>query len=494
VVKTVQRLKSVLFDIDSFKKGDLNCVSVKLSEVLEQSKRLDASHFDIEGKKARQKILDCPYPKLALFSKNENTFVSNAFYPGRFKRVYVPHISGVPFLSSSAILDFMPMQNCKFISPHKHQDYNNLMVKNGWVLVSRSGTVGNVAFAGNQFKNCCLSEHVIRLIPTNMNDGGYVYAFLKTRFGQALLNSNSFGSVVTEIEPKDFSNIPVPNPPTEIRTTISEQIKSAFSLRDEARSLMTQSQELLFNMLCLPSLDSISPEYIKTGEPARIFSEQISNWKHRLDSSFHLPIVNKIIDQLKKTTAELTTVGDTRVSEKIILPGRFKRIYVGKDYGTPFLSGGDILQYYPVNPKYLSVKHHGKRIEEQLILHENMILITCSGTIGNVVIAPKYLENWSASQHVMRIVPSKETNAGYTYTFLTSSYGKELIKRFTHGSVVNEIDNKQLASVEFPLPAKEAQDKIGNLVLVANKKITEAYLLEKQAIESVESIIEEKKA
>jgi len=254
----------------------------------------------------------------------------------------------------------------------------------------------------------------------------------------------------------------------------------AFKLRDEANELLKQADELLSKNLNLPSLDFLKPQYLNKTDETRVFSLKIGDWRHRLDASFHPPIVDEVIKQLKKSLSELTTVGDERVSEKIILPGRFKRVYVAEEHGVPFLSGKNILQFDPVQVKHLSINHHGKRIKEQLILCKNMILVTRSGTIGNVVLAPKHFEGWVATEDVLRVVPSSEINAGYVYAFLASSYGNELIKRFTYGSVVDEIDDKHLASVEFPLPTRSVQDEIGNPVLEANRKGTKAYELKKK--------------
>ena len=63
----------------------------------------------------------------------------------------------------------------------------------------------------------------------------------------------------------------------------------------------------------------------------------------------------------------------------------------------------------------------------------------------------KYYDGWSASQHIIRIIPSKKINAGYLYAWLASDYGHELIKRYSYGSVVDEITDDQVAEIPIPL-------------------------------------------
>ena len=51
----------------------------------------------------------------------------------------------------------------------------------------------------------------------------------------------------------------------------------------------------------------------------------------RVDASYHVPIVDAIVEHLKKYAAEVTTIGDERISSDVILPGRFKRVMLTKD-------------------------------------------------------------------------------------------------------------------------------------------------------------------
>jgi len=487
MVKFNQKLQSILLKPGILQKEDLNCVSVRLSEIQERGKRLDASYYGIEGRKARQIIDRSPYPKVTLFGKNG--FAQRVYHFPRFRRIFVE--DGIPIFTASQILDLIPVPK-KFVSIKTKTDLNALSLKEHQIVVTCSGTIGFCTIVTETLKNKVFSHDLIRIECTDPKEIGYIYAFLKTGIGHKTLTTSNYGSVVTHIEPEHFADIIVPKLPDDVRKKIHETVMHSFKLRDEINKLLKQADELLFERLKLPSLKDLKPQYLNEKDDLRVFSLRVGNWQKRIDGSFHLPIINEIIKQFKKSPMELTTIGDKRVSKKIILPGRFKRVYVNEEYGMPFLSSGDILQFDPAQVKYLSTTYHSKRIREHLLLQENMILVTCSGTIGNVVLVPKHFDGLTASQHVLRIVPSKEINPGYIYAFLASNYGKELIKRFTYGSVVDEIDDKQLASVEFPLPPKKAQDEIGNLVLDANKKWTEAYKLEKAAIAEVETQITQK--
>jgi len=73
--------------------------------------------------------------------------------------------------------------------------------------------------------------------------------------------------------------------------------------------------------------------------------------------------------------------------------------------------------------------------------------------------------------------------AGYLYVFLATDYGRELIRRFTYGSVVDEINDGHVSNVSIPLlKSAPTQSKINRLALEANARRTEAYHLEQEAI------------
>lgn len=214
----------------------------------------------------------------------------------------------------------------------------------------------------------------------------------------------------------------------------------------------------------------------------------MSDMAGRVDASYHVPIVDAIVKHLQQYAAEVTTVGDSRISKDIILPGRFKRIYVEEGYGRVFIGGKQLYELDPTNKKYLSLVHHGDRISKQLELHEGMTLITCSGTIGKVTLVGKHWENWTANQHIIRVVPASKNIAGYLSVFLASDYGHQLITRYTYGSVVDEIDDTHVSSIPFPiLKNADVQRRINELALKANQKRYEAYKMEQQALKIIDN-------
>lgn len=427
------------------KEAPLKWCSVPLSDVIARGNRLDASVYDTVAKQARYNIQNSKYPYTQLYG--EGCPVKNAYYGSRMKRNYVSasNPKAIGFLGSSEMLDVYP-KPVKFMEDTVK--VNDLHVSFGTLLLSRSGTIGNITFVNKTLSKYLVSEHAIRLDCTDYP--GYVYTFLKTKSGQALLHSNVFGAVVQEIEPDHLRNIPIPSASGSIKGNINSLIVRSFELRDESNELLDQANDLLVKELELQPIEEFKRHaaYYQQNASVDTFSVKLSELDGRLDGSYHIPVVDAIVEHLKKYAAEVTTVGDSRISNRIVLPIRFKRVYVEEGYGRVLIGGKQIYELDPSNKKYISIAKHKKLIPD-LEIHENTVLITRSGTIGKVALAPRHWEKWIPSDHIIRVFPADEQIAGYLYIFLSSDYGHELITRYTYGSVVDEIDDHHVSQIAF---------------------------------------------
>ena len=453
--------------------------AVAVQEAIEKGYRLEASTYGVEGRHAREYLKRCKWDVVRL----GEGFIEDAFYLDRFKRVYIEERDGgIPLLLPSQITNIYP-KGGKFISPKTDIDIESTRVKYGQVLLTRSGTVGVVSYVSRTLETQVLSDDVIRI---EINEyPGYVYTFLKSKIGRLLVNINNYGAVVEHIEPEHLNHIPIPDPPSLLKQTIHNLIEESFELRDDSNDLMDEAQTLLQGALNLPPIKKLQAQVKQIDQKADMlnFSVPASELNNRLDGSYHVPIVRNIERHLEKTAKEIVKVGDTRISQSVILPGRFKRIYVEESRGVVFFGGKQIYELDPNNKKHLSLSHHRGRIKNQLTLREKMTIITRSGTIGRVTIVPKHWEDWIANEHIIRVVPANDEIAGYLYAWLSSDYAYPFITRYTYGAVVDEIDDKHVSAIAIPLLGDEKiQQMTNDKVLEANKKRTEAYELEQEAL------------
>ncbi|MDE0084521.1 MAG: restriction endonuclease subunit S, partial [Candidatus Poribacteria bacterium] len=203
----------------------------------------------------------------------------------------------------------------------------------------------------------------------------------------------------------------------------------------------------------------------------------------RLDGTYYDSVVKAIEAHIAKRAKEIVKVVDGRISKSVTLPGRFKRVYVEEGNGIVFFTGKHISDLDPSDKKYLSLSQHTEKIENELIIREGMILVTSSGTLANTVLVPKHWDGWAMTHDIIRVVPVNKEISGYLYAWLSSDYARELIHRFAYGAVVRHLEKEHISQVSVPLLSDEnAQQEINDTVLEANRKRTEAYNLEQQAL------------
>lgn len=459
----------------------LKWCSVSLGDVISRGKRLEASVYDIEAKQARQLIKSGKFPITTI---GGDSGLATSYTGARFKRIWVEK-SDLPIYQPSTIVDIKPTPD-GYISHLTKTNIEALRVRKGQVLMTCSGTIGKVSYVSETLDNKIFSHDLLRIDCKDAVDQGYIYTYLKSKTGNKILLTNSYGAVITHIEPEHLATVPIPNASRDIKEKIHKLIVESYKLRDESNVLIDQATELLVQELELPEIDSFDVVSITNKQQVETFSIKLSNLKGRIDASYHVPVVDAITTHMSKHAKELTTVGDSRISKDVVLPPRFARVYVEEGYGKVLIGGKQIHELDPSGKKYLSNAKH-KELLSRLEVFQNTSLITRSGSIGKVALVPKHWEHWIPSDHIIRIIPASDDIAGYLNVFLASKYGYQLITHYTYGSVVDEIDDNHVRQIPIPLLRNGSiQDKINALALLANQKRYDAYKLEQQALEIME--------
>ena len=196
-------------------------------------------------------------------------------------------------------------------------------------------------------------------------------------------------------------------------------------------------------------------------EPSAPASSIGSQWLHRdswrLDAGYYNETTIQAHRAMASSGLVMQRLGD--VTEVIFIPPRFKRVYVDKEHGVPFLQGTHITHFRPADLKYLSRSAH-KNLD-RWIIKAGWVLVTCSGTIGRVAIAMQQWNDWAASQHILRVVPKTGGScpAGYIYAWLSSPLGQAQFNG-TYGAVVDELTAEHVANILIPVPETPEQQNV----------------------------------
>lgn len=461
---------------------DVSHFSIGSHWLYDEDSRLDATTYASGAFFALDAIEACRYPKESIgeqcgtiWHPVQNQARSN------FKRIYTKPEHGVPFVSSKDMF-FLPLRPERFLS-RRMPKLGDLMVPEGWLLLSRSGTVGNVLYVNRTLARCAITDHAIRIQPTNI-PSGYLYAFLSSSYGQPIIAKGTYGSTVDEIEPKHLASIPIPKPPESVQHSIHDKIIQAYTLRDEANDQLSSAEHYLYELLGVSPFSEEDIEYFGNADDPRAFIVSTNDLNDRFDASNHVPIVQSAIHKLEKGSFPLVQLAEKCAT--VFIPARFKRNYVVSDKGVPYLLPSQIPTMRPYEMKGLS-RSQAKECPEYL-LTEGQVLLTTDGTIGRVHPVTKRMVGWFGSNNMARLWDEK-TDMGFLYAYLATPYGKHQVCKEIYGGVIDHINEKHINAVLVPDVPKDYQIEIGDLVRSAFTKKDRANELEDLAIAEMESVI-----
>ncbi len=449
--------------------------------------RFDASYHMSEGLVVRRLIERSPHQLLTIKDVSEEVF-----YGLRAKRVYVSQKEyGIPFLSSSDILR-ADLNKIKLASKRLTPGVEQMSLKKGWTLISRSGTIGNCAFANAKHAQKLASEHVIRVVPNNILREGLVFAYLASKYGYSLLTQGTFGGVIQHIEPAFVESLPIPSFPSNFQIEIDNHIQESARLRAEAIDELETADNLLKEKAGLRELTSDYYDYYGHRSNKREVSCYVRNIREigstTINAFNHSERVRRLKDSIKCPTIPLkTALKDGRTFGTSGLPN----IEVKPGHGIMLINQKDMFDNI-VKGKWIS----SKGSDPANVVEYGEILIACDGTLGEnelfcrAVFANEDLKGSYVSSHFLRIKVNETLPAGYLYCWINSDYGFRLIRNTQAGTKLCHPINKLFLEIPVPIIDCDSIMQIDKLVREAHTKRSQANQMELKAIRMVEEEIE----
>src|SRR6185312_10140916 len=108
----------------------------------------------------------------------------------------------------------------------------------GKVIASYSAHVGSI-----------VSHDLLRVELTDQGDFGFLYAYLRSRFGRAMLSSSQYGGVIKHLEPEHVLQLPVPTVGRSLVISLNSRMRQVFALRDAALRLTLRAENLYASVL-----------------------------------------------------------------------------------------------------------------------------------------------------------------------------------------------------------------------------------------------------
>ena len=404
---------------------------------------------------------------------------SGIFIPSRFKRNYVEDIYfGYPYLTGSSIVQLDPLSGCRYLSRKYTGNAKELALHPSMIIITCSGRIGETVLINDYFKGTIGSPDLLRVVPDPEKVlPGYLYAFLSSKVGKALITQHTYGSVIQHIESHHLYNLPIPVLEPSLYDKIGMLINQAVDLRSSA------------NFEIQNVVNEIDREWQQQKSIVKTFkvsSQEIGKGfgltrELRLEAGFYNREATKISEWLE--TQKHGVIEDFSID--IRCSTIRARVFVESKFGIPLITGQWLnkTQFDTIN--FISRKHT-RNIDIETI-RRGETLISDAGTIGIVDFAYKnFYEGAFASQQIIRVIPDRtKIHPGYLFAFLKSKTGQIQMQRFKTGSVIQWIKEHHIGSIIIPIPPDRGEG-LGERIVESYEKFQIAKKKEKQAIGLIE--------
>ena len=449
---------------------------INIKSVSNTGLRIDPSLHLSEGVKVRSDLTKVPYQLVKV-----SDCASRIFYGNIFSRCFVKSKEfGVTYLAASDTV-LANIETGRYLSKKQADQLNYLMLDKDWILVTCSGTLGNVTYTNKLFRNKIATHDLIRIVPSNeIVKKGCLYAFLAGKYGYNQITQSQFGGVVKHINEKQTGSILLPKFPEDFQIEVDNLIQESARLREEASEALEKAKKIIVDYCEIPF------EKSNTDNVGVVSSAQLLD---SLNSRFDAPIfINDGVSWVKKLTKEFVLLGNCRITTWY--PGMFKRAYVENGY--PYIKGSELFLRDPFRKCEKLSRTKTPKLE-QLWLKEGQLLISCAGACGLVKLITKEYEEKQAigSPDIIRLISDDPLfTKEYLFAYLQIPAIYEFMQSLKYGSVIERFDIGNIETIPIVKPTVELSKQVTEIIQKYTDCSYRAFKAEERAISMVEQEIE----
>ncbi|KFZ79517.1 restriction endonuclease subunit S [Amycolatopsis sp. MJM2582] len=454
----------------------------------DQEFRLDPSPY-LSGALEARKLLE-RLPNTVRLDSVTAGYNGGIFNGPKFRRVYVSDPEhGVPFLGSTDMLeaDFTNLPRLKK-SDAESDKLAYLQVKPGMTLISCSGSIGRMGYVRPDMTGFWSSQDVLKVqADPERVKSGYLYAFLSSRFGEALVKSSAYGAIIQHIEPHHIADLPIPRFNEGIEQRIHDLIEESARLLADFQEGLVSATEDFFKSVGLPELIDLRWHQQERDlgfevEEVGPISLRALNFAPRA-----LQVVEKLSSVPHRTLGEICAEGNLGSGT------RFKRIDADPTHGVQLVGQRQGFWLRPEG-RWISAEQAPPGIFTQ----DETVMIAAQGTLGEneVFCRPLFVTGswlkYAYTQHFLRVVSGDaEIPGAYLFAFLRSEAAFRLLRSMSVGGKQQDIHEKLRGKIPIPLADLDDRQRIAETVRLAYCNRDRADVLEDQALALLTKAIEE---
>ena len=398
--------------------------------------------------------------------------------PPRIKQIFVEPEYGVPYFNTSQVFDVRPSPR-KWLSEGKTTKAETRLAKQGTILVMASASPGRSTLVTKAHENAFISHHFMRVEPLDPDQSGWVYAFLRSTQGRAMMSGSQYASIIRHIEPHHVAALPVPAVSDKIAADFRARVHRVLNIRNDAYRLAAEADARF--------AEAIGPVKLKqSNEGFVVRASDMVTGRRRFDAAHHAPEVAALLRRFKR----FDRLRD--VTKRIWLLARLKRFY--GDGGVPYLTADEVFTVNRQGTKSILIDPSGNY--RDFFVEPGWIVMARSGQvyglIGAAALMTEYHAKMFLSDDLIRIVAdASKIRAGYLLVTLTHrTHGRPVLIRAAYGTSIPHLDPGDVA--QFPVVRMDEKEEgaIADLAEASAHARAEADIIERSIAADATTIID----
>ena len=383
--------------------------------------------------------------------------------------------SGIPFIRGvnmkDGVLDF---SDILYIDDEAHNLLWKSEVKPNTILLSMSGTIGDVAIAMPEYKYPMNSNQDIAKITLK---GGlnpfYLYAFLRSKYGQNFLKREARGSVQQHVFLSQMENIRVPLSNTTFQNQIEQIVRAGHSSLSKSRSLYSEAEECLLAELGLKGWEpNYKPINIKQLKESYLASG-------RLDAEYYQPKYEDYTTFIRKYRGGADVLGNVcTLNDKNFNPSE------NSEY--KYIELSNIGNSGEITGCTTSIGTEVPSRARRLVRTNDVIVSSIEGSLQSVALVTDEYDKAICSSGFY-VVKSETINPETLMVLFKSEPMQNLLKQGCSGTILTAIGRNELQNLVVPKIRNEVQKEIAEYVQKSISLRNEA----KQLLESAKLKVED---
>lgn len=393
---------------------------------------------------------------------------------------------GIKFITAKNILeDGIDFEDVKYISKDEHNEISKrCKVEPGDMLFTKVGRIGYAKVVPANVPNFSIFVSVALLKLKGNVDSRFIEAFLNSKYGRIQSERLVKGSNQPDFHLEDIAEIKVPIPSPEIQKYIGDKVRKAEELREEAKRLKKEAEEILNRELNLNKLE----ESLKSSINSKhnwITSMDIND---RIDSYYYKRryiLVNQHLNDY-----ECIQIRDIASVDYGYMP---TEDYADENNGVPLIRVTNMIGNLLLDLSDL--KYISKSInipDDKYVDDGDILVVQCGNTTGKIALMTKEVENYLYPSFCLRIkLRNKSINNKYLALLMEMSIIQEQIwQSASYSSVRPNTTKPAIENIRIPLIEKQKQEDVGALVEKYIDNIYQSKQLILEAKQDVEDLIE----